>query len=228
MRCYSYFLDTEMTSKADLTRACRRIYTDVSLPIILRKLYWLKEETIHIFIHTFWMIRSCALLSISKTWFYTFLWYCFQINSNQCSEKALTYICLLDPSILINLTSPFPILEVSGVRFHFYSFSNRYSCSASDLGLHFLPMSQTWDARLIWVKWSMGLTLNFVQKKHGKKCRTCISQVTDPFCVDIQASFFIMIKVPFTVFRKFDYLDGFRFIGNSKMSLHKTRSEQIE
>ena len=43
-----------------------------------------------------------------------------------------------------------------------FFFSNRYSCSnsedpdqtrsaASDLGLYCLPMSQKWDARLIWV-----------------------------------------------------------------------------
>ena len=35
---------------------------------------------------------------------------------------------LVDLSILTNWTSPFPILGVSGVLFHFYSFSNRYSC----------------------------------------------------------------------------------------------------
>ena len=34
----------------------------------------------------------------------------------------------MDPSILINWTSPFPILGVPGVLFHFYSISNRYSC----------------------------------------------------------------------------------------------------
>ena len=34
----------------------------------------------------------------------------------------------MDPSILINWTSPFPILGVSGVLFHFYSVSNRCSC----------------------------------------------------------------------------------------------------
>ena len=40
----------------------------------------------------------------------------------------LTHICLLDPSILFYWTSPFPILGVSGILFHFYSISNRYSC----------------------------------------------------------------------------------------------------
>ena len=39
---------------------------------------------------------------------------------------SLTHICLVDPSILINWTSQFPILGVSGVLF--YSISNRYSC----------------------------------------------------------------------------------------------------
>ena len=34
----------------------------------------------------------------------------------------------MGPSILINWTSPFPILGVYGVFFHFYSISNRYSC----------------------------------------------------------------------------------------------------
>ena len=42
--------------------------------------------------------------------------------------KCLTHICLVDPSILINWTSPFPILRVSGVPFHFYSVLSRYSC----------------------------------------------------------------------------------------------------
>ena len=40
----------------------------------------------------------------------------------------LTHICLVDPSFLINWTSPFPILGVPGVLFHFYSIWNRYSC----------------------------------------------------------------------------------------------------
>ena len=40
----------------------------------------------------------------------------------------LTQICLMDLSILINWISPFPIWGVSGVLFHFYSISNRYSC----------------------------------------------------------------------------------------------------
>ena len=40
----------------------------------------------------------------------------------------LTHICPVDPLILINWTSPFPILGVSGVLFHFYSISNRNTC----------------------------------------------------------------------------------------------------
>ena len=34
----------------------------------------------------------------------------------------LTHICLVDPSVLINWTSPFSILGVSSILFHFYSF----------------------------------------------------------------------------------------------------------
>ena len=77
----------------------------------------------------------------------------------------LTHICLVDPSIHINWTSPFPILGVPGVLFSFLFYfwlkfllannedpdqTLRYA--ASDLGLHCVPMSQNWDARLIWVK----------------------------------------------------------------------------
>ena len=39
----------------------------------------------------------------------------------------LTHMCLVDPSILIYWTSPFPILGVSGVLFNLYSISNRCS-----------------------------------------------------------------------------------------------------
>ena len=77
----------------------------------------------------------------------------------------LTHIWLVDPSILINWTSPFPSLGVSGELFHFYSFSNRMilllanredpdqmpRSVASDLGLHCLPISQKRDTRLIWM-----------------------------------------------------------------------------
>ena len=59
---------------------------------------------------------------------------------------------------------PFPILWVSGVLFHFSFYCEEIfllansenpdqtpRSAASDLGLHCLPMSQKWDARLIWV-----------------------------------------------------------------------------
>ena len=36
-------------------------------------------------------------------------------------DDNLTHICLVDPSILINWTSPFPILGVSGALLNFYS-----------------------------------------------------------------------------------------------------------
>ena len=48
--------------------------------------------------------------------------------------RGLTHICLMDFFNIINSTSPFPILGVSG-----------------GLCLYCLPMSQKWDARLIWV-----------------------------------------------------------------------------
>ena len=60
--------------------------------------------------------------------------------------------------------SPFPILGLMGVFFHFYSNFKRNFCkqnseepdqtphfAASDLVLHFLHMSHKKDARLIWV-----------------------------------------------------------------------------
>ena len=79
--------------------------------------------------------------------------------------------CLVNPHlpngfpILINWTSPFPILGVSGVLFHFYSISNRNSCKRTVeplirrrigvwSGSALFPMSQKWDTRLIWVKTS--------------------------------------------------------------------------
>ena len=71
----------------------------------------------------------------------------------------------MDLSILIIWMSPFRILGVSGVLFHFYTISNRYSedpdqtprSAASDLGLHCLPMYQKWDARLLWVFYPFSL-----------------------------------------------------------------------
>ena len=41
---------------------------------------------------------------------------------NIVSKFLLTHICLVDYAILINWTSPFPILGVSGVLFHFFLF----------------------------------------------------------------------------------------------------------
>ena len=70
----------------------------------------------------------------------------------------LTYICLVDPSILINRTCPVPILGVAGVHFHFILFQTDipvckqwrpWSDAAFDLGLHCFPMSHKWEARLI-------------------------------------------------------------------------------
>ena len=73
----------------------------------------------------------------------------------------------MDPSILINWLSPFPILWVPH-QVCFFSFLFYFQkifllansedpdkmphSAASDLGLHCLPMSQKRDSRLIWVK----------------------------------------------------------------------------
>ena len=67
----------------------------------------------------------------------------------------LTHICPVVSSILINWMSPFPILGVSGVLFHFFfifvieidvskqwrPLSDAAQSAVSDLGLHCLPMS---------------------------------------------------------------------------------------
>ena len=45
-----------------------------------------------------------------------------------CSCFTSTHICLAELSLLINWTSSFTNLRVSGVLFHFYSISNRNSC----------------------------------------------------------------------------------------------------
>ena len=80
-----------------------------------------------------------------------------------CPSSILTHICLVDMSILINWTSPFPILELSGVLFHFYSILKLFllansedpdqtpRSAAADPGLHCLPMFRKLDARLKWV-----------------------------------------------------------------------------
>ena len=102
------------------------------------------------------------------------------------ASLKLTHICLVDFSILINWTSPFPILGVSVFFFQFYSISNRYSCTedpdqtphsaASDLGLHCLPMSPKWDARLIWVKY-LSCCISYVQVNAA----SCQSKFADHF-----------------------------------------------
>ena len=87
----------------------------------------------------------------------------------------------MDSSILISWTSPFPILGVSGVLFHFYSISNsedpdqKPRSAPSDLDLHYLPMSQKWDARLIWVNrdWNDQCLL-----KNGWRKKIYIGRVT--------------------------------------------------
>ena len=68
--------------------------------------------------------------------------------------------------ILINWTSPFPILGLLGGIFHFYSNFERdfckqtmenliRHCKMSDLVLHSLLMSHKKDARLIWVNYAI-------------------------------------------------------------------------
>ena len=49
------------------------------------------------------------------------------LQETDAMKKNLTHIFSVDFSILINWTSPFPILGVSDVLFHFYSISNRNS-----------------------------------------------------------------------------------------------------
>ena len=63
-----------------------------------------------------------------------YLQYVLQVENSWAAPCAvlnsghITHICLVDPSILINWKIPFPIFGVSGVLFHVYSISNRYSC----------------------------------------------------------------------------------------------------
>ena len=89
--------------------------------------------------------------------------YILQNNKTIC-RSCLTHICLVDFPILFNWTIPFPILGLSGVLFHvhFIFFIELHVSKqwkpwsdafyGSDLGLHCLPLSRKWDARLIWVK----------------------------------------------------------------------------
>ena len=48
--------------------------------------------------------------------------------TNEKALQCLTHICPVDYSILINWTSPFPVLGVSGVLFHLYLIFDRNSC----------------------------------------------------------------------------------------------------
>ena len=59
-------------------------------------------------------------------WLYKFLIIDFSHSLSLLTE--LTHICLVDPPILIKWASPFPILGVSDVHFHFHSILNRDSC----------------------------------------------------------------------------------------------------
>ena len=66
-----------------------------------------------------WLICNCPWTDSVKTKTIAFRGSPFQ---------NLTHICLMDPSILINWTSPFPILGVSGVFFIFILFRIEYFC----------------------------------------------------------------------------------------------------
>ena len=77
-------------------------------------------------------------------------------NRMEHSGQKLTLICLVDLSILIYWTSPFPILGVTGLRFNFFSMLNRNSCKQTVLTLirrRFLKrlMRRLVLRRLIWV-----------------------------------------------------------------------------
>ena len=72
----------------------------------------------------------------------------------------------MDYSILINWTSPFLFLGLSHI--YLIKIPVDKKCvdpdqmprsAASDLGLHCLPMSKKWDARLIWVNGSFLYTV---------------------------------------------------------------------
>ena len=113
-------------------------------------------------------LGGCPCWSASSLDAQSFCWFCHeaaQLEEYLCGEygfdwqlhwpcmffkSTFTHICLVDRSILINWTNPFPILGVSGVLFHVYSISKRYSCSPTvktlirRRDLHCLPVSQTW------------------------------------------------------------------------------------
>ena len=71
-------------------------------------------------------------------------------------SKCFTHLYRMHFPILINWMSPFPILGLLGGIFHLDSIFKRNFCkqtvenlAASDLVLHWLPMSHKKDARLI-------------------------------------------------------------------------------
>ena len=74
-----------------------------------------------------------------------YLYHWFSLES--FSLFSLTHMCQVDLSILINWTSQFPNLGVSGVLFYFYSISNRNSCKQTVQTQ--IRRCRTW--RLIWV-----------------------------------------------------------------------------
>ena len=77
-----------------------------------------KKSNFNSYIYILFLDHFCEQIVVIR-------WNLWKLHS---SEMLLTHICRVDPSILINWTSPLPILGVSGVRFHFYSISNKYSC----------------------------------------------------------------------------------------------------
>ena len=85
------------------------------------------------------------------------------INLKEVS--VTTHICLVDSSILINWTCPFPVLGMPGALLHFDSISDSYSCmqTVKTLIRHRILWRliwvctvclcpKKWDARLIWFK----------------------------------------------------------------------------
>ena len=68
------------------------------------------------------------------------------------SDYSLTHICQMDPSIIINMTSPFPNLGVSGAFFYFNFIFNRICKPWSDAAeLSFVMIRRRVLRRLIWV-----------------------------------------------------------------------------
>ena len=107
-------------------------------------------------------------------WWWWWWWYgVLDRNSLLCvhdirnwMRSVLTHLCRVDSSTLTLSTGPFPISGVSG-QFLLLSCSVELSelnansvdpdqtprSAASDLGLHCLPLTLLWDARLKWVKY---------------------------------------------------------------------------